>query len=595
MGNGIKIKERKREVRFFDKGVAASRRLKTAVAHTKEKAEHSYCAEKNSPDEYATDKVYSNADRLVRETVPRIGRRGKKAAKAAKGGFQRLWARAHERNDGYSYSQSVGRDSAGNLNRKNKEMPDTMKNGMEPSYVRQVNGQNAGTVNSVPSPPRKQEQRVIKTLERHKKTVKQAPKSIKAAVRTPIKMADRTVGTTKRTVKTVQANFRASRKAAQGARVAAEKAAAATKAAVKASVSAIKGIIASGKAFITALIAGGWFSVAIILVVILFGGAMALFSGGSSNTATPISDEVTAYEPLIKQYAIKHGIPDYVELIKAVMMQESGGRGLDPMQSAEGSFNTLYPNKPNGITNPEYSIACGIQELKDCLTKAKVENPVDMNRIKLALQGYNFGNGYITWAVNKDGGYTSANAVDFSIMMAAEMGWAGYGDTAYVPHVLRYYPFGRQSVSTGNQAIVDVALSQVGNVGGELYWSWYGYDTWVNWCACFVSWCANECGYIDSGVIPKFSGCTSGGMAWFKEHGQWQERDYIPNPGDIIFFDWANCPTPGDADHVGIVERVEDGRVFSIEGNTGDGGNVCLQKSYPIGYSEIRGYGVPQY
>lgn len=140
--------------------------------------------------------------------------------------------------------------------------------------------------------------------------------------------------------------------------------------------------------------------------------------------------------------------------------------------------------------------------------------------------------------------------------------------------------------------IVSVALSQVGNVDDEPYWSWYGFSERVDWCACFVSWCANECGYIDAGVIPKFAGCTSGGMAWFKEHGQWQERDYVPNPGDIIFFDWASNGLNGDADHVGIVEKVENGRIYTIEGNSDD---FVRQSSHPVGYLEIRGFGCPIY
>ena len=114
----------------------------------------------------------------------------------------------------------------------------------------------------------------------------------------------------------------------------------------------------------------------------------------------------------------------------------------------------------------------------------------------------------------------------------------------------------------------------------------------MEWCACFVSWCANECGYIESGIIPKFAGCTSGGMPWFKERGLWQDRDYVPKPGDVIFFCWSNCDTPGDADHVGIVEKVEENRVYTIEGNSND---MVRQNSYPVGYSEIRGYGVPSF
>ena len=168
----------------------------------------------------------------------------------------------------------------------------------------------------------------------------------------------------------------------------------ATKATVRATIVAVKAIIAGTKALISALIAGGWIAVVIILIVVLLGCAVSLFGGGSESTSyTPVSAEVEAYTPLIQKYAKQYGIPEYVELIKAVMMQESGGRGLDPMQAAEGSFNTRYPHEPNGIQDPEYSIQCGVQELKAALISAEVENPIDMERIKLALQGYNFGNG----------------------------------------------------------------------------------------------------------------------------------------------------------------------------------------------------------
>lgn len=148
-------------------------------------------------------------------------------------------------------------------------------------------------------------------------------------------------------------------------------------------------------------------------------------------------------------------------------------------------------------------------------------------------------------------------------------------------------------IGTGDSEIVTVALSQVGNIGGEPYWSWYGFDSRVEWCACFVSWCANECGYIEAGVIPRFAACASQGVPWFKERGQWQDNSYEPRPGDIIFFDWDDeGAQDGESDHVGIVERVEDGRVYTVEGNSGDS---CRQRSYPLGYYEIYGYGIPAY
>ena len=97
-------------------------------------------------------------------------------------------------------------------------------------------------------------------------------------------------------------------------------------------------------------------------------------------------------------------------------------------------------------------------------------------------------------------------------------------------------------IGVGDGEIVVVALSQLGNVGGQPFWPWYGFNSRVEWCACFVSWCANECGYLDAGVIPRTAGCIYGSN-WFKDRGFWQDNSYEPRPGDIIYFDWA-CFVP---------------------------------------------------
>lgn len=184
--------------------------------------------------------------------------------------------------------------------------------------------------------------------------------------------------------------------------------------------------------------------------------------------------------------------------------------------------------------------------------------------------------------------YSYANAVEFSTQQAQRLGWDSYGDTQYPAHVLRYYPYGRAFTAGGNQAIVEVALTQIGNQGGQPYWSWYGFDSRVEWCACFVSWCADQCGYIESGLVPKFAGCVDGAN-WFKSNGKWQNRTYEPKAGDIIFFDWEG---DGTTDHVGIVEKCENGTVYTVEGNSGD---ACKQRQYAVGSSNIYGYGIPAY
>lgn len=144
-----------------------------------------------------------------------------------------------------------------------------------------------------------------------------------------------------------------------------------------------------------------------------------------------------------------------------------------------------------------------------------------------------------------------------------------------------------------NAGLAAVAISQLGNVGGQPYWSWMGFPSRVEWCACFVSWCANECGYIDAGTLPRTASCAAGAR-WFQDRGLWQGRDYVPRSGDVIYFDWDNRGSSGPQDnrpdHVGIVERVEDGAIYTVEGNSGD---CCRRRSYPVGHYEIWGYGTP--
>ena len=339
----------------------------------------------------------------------------------------------------------------------------------------------------------------------------------------------------------------------------------------------------------TLLYAAGALVLILVPFVVIMGVASMLTSSGEGRSAyVPVSAEVEAYRPLIRLYAAQHGIPEYEDLIAAVMMQESGGQGTDPMPCSECGFNTRYPHYPNGITDPEYSIDVGIQNLADCLRLANAESPIDFDRISLALQGYNFGSGYISWALANYGGYSELNAIEFSDMMAARSGSSGYGDKAYVSHVLRYYVIGRSFMSEGNGAIVAVAQAEIGNSGGMKYCEWYGYDYRVSWCAIFVSWVADQCGYLDAGVLPKMEGVRPY-VDWFKDRDQWQGRDYEPSPGDIIFFDWES---DGLADHVGIVERVEDGLIYTVEGNSGD---VCAERRYTLRAVSIYGYGLPLY
>ena len=578
-------------IKTIDKAAIASERMKSAYVGIKEKAEQGYYADENSATEYDADRISYAADRVKDEGIHQFNKQGQKAVKTT----QENISKAKDKIIDFKQSRAVKAAEQKAAQNMSEQHGLQIRHG---AASRSSATDVSQTAKSQLIKTRQQGQKMIKTTARNaekavKVTAKGTVKTTEKGIKTAQATSKAAIKTTETSVKTAQAAAKASvktaQKAAQVAKATAKATAEATKATVRATIAAVKAIIAGTKALISALIAGGWIAVVIILIVVLLGCAVSLFGGGSgSNAYTPVSAEVEAYEPLIQKYAKQYGIPEYVELIKAVMMQESGGRGLDPMQAAEGSFNTRYPHEPNGIQDPEYSIECGVQELKAALISAEVENPIDMEHIKFALQGYNFGNGYISWAKTNYGGYSYANAVEFSTMQASRLGWDSYGDTQYPAHVLRYYPYGWAFTSGGNQAIVEVALTQLGNEGGQPYWSWYGFEGRVEWCACFVSWCADQCGYIESGIIPKFAGCVDGAN-WFEGNGQWQDRNYEPQAGNIIFFDWEG---DGETDHVGIVEKCENGVVYTVEGNSGD---ACRQNQYTVGSSSIYGYGVPAY
>lgn len=634
-------------IKTVDRTALAGQRMKDAYIQTKHKAEHSVYSSESNTEEYAADQMTDAASTVAHEAVHQVDVQGQKIIQGARQKFAQRQAQKAQQPTQDSpqpspdapapdVPQPVQNSNIPQAQQSHRASPD----GAVPLKEEAIRNQQITTAkaelkakraskqittsapkipqaNDVPATPSQRNvtgishtpaSKTIKTVERTGETIKQTARSAcRATLKTPgrtIKTASSTVKSVEQvgsaSVKTAQATFKAahktaieSAKAAQRVRAAAKATATTAKALAAAAAKAAKAIIAAAQELITAIAAGGWVALlVIVLVVMCFAGF--LFASDEDDTEIlPVTEEVKAYEPIIQQYAREHGIGDYVLLIQAVMMQESGGRGTDPMQASECGYNTLYPHAPGSIRDPEYSINVGIQNLADCLSVAQCESPMDMDAIKLALQGYNYGQGYITWAMNKYGEYSKANAVEFSINAAERYGWSSYGDMNYVPHVLRYYPLGQIFYDPDTSTlIVEVARSQIGNVGGEPYWSWYGFTERVEWCACFVSWCANKCGYIRSDSIPKFSGCING-VEWFKDRGQWIGNSFEPSPGMIIFFDWDDEDgQDGKADHVGIVEKVENGRVYTIEGNTSDS---CRQRSYPVRYYQILGYGTPCY
>ena len=546
-------------IKAIDKSAVAAERMKDAFIRTKDEAQRGASSAEDSPEKYAADEVTSLAETAASRTAQEFDKQGRKAVQQS---IRPSKASLDSDRRPPTFTETPQPETAGARFKREEHKRMLLR-------TQRSSGE------------------TIKTSVREKRT-----RSIKTADRA-VKPVERSVRTVRRTARTIPANpgvtVKTANTSARRAKAAARNSVEVVKKAAAAASKAIRAILAATKALVNAILAGSWIAITIVLVVVLLGAALSLFGSENGRTSyIPVNAEVEAYTPIIRVYANQYGIGEYVELIKAIMMQESRGQGLDPMQASESGYNTRYPRTPNAITDPEYSIDVGVQTVADSLRQAEVESPVDMENIKLALQGYNFGNGFIPWARENYGGYSAIAAIEFSNHMAAQLGWSGYGDKQYPTHVLRYYPFGRAFTAEGNQAIVDIALTQVGNGGGEPYGSWWGLSERAEWCAMFVSWCADQAGLLDAGAIPKFENCVWGAN-WFKDNAGWADGSAEPSPGDIIFFDWESDGYP---DHVGIVEKCEGGLVYTIEGNVNDD---CAQGRYHVGDTCIFGYGLPAY
>ena len=218
----------------------------------------------------------------------------------------------------------------------------------------------------------------------------------------------------------------------------------------------------------------GWGIVLVVVLVVLLISVFSLFlstSGGagsgteSSSYQAQVSEQTESYRGLVETYCSKYGIEDYVDLCLAVIQQESGGNGTDVMQAEQSYHNTDPP-----IDTPEESIDCGVHELSDCLKSSEAKNSGDIPLISLALQGYNFGNGYIAWAKKNYGGYSLDNAKTFSAKMCSSLGLNGYGDVEYVPHVLRYYVPNEDTKVTDKKAAALIKELKENNKAEQAVW-----------------------------------------------------------------------------------------------------------------------------
>lgn len=430
----------------------------------------------------------------------------------------------------------------------------------------------------------------IKRAQRTIKTAQHTAKTVPYTAKTAVKTADYTA-------KTAQATARTARATAQATRVTAKSAAATAKAAAKGASTAAKALLASVKALVTALAAGGWVVILAIVMICLIGLIVAspfgiFFSGEDSGTGQTMP---TAVREINQEYESK--LEEIESSTAHDRLELSGSRAVWPeVLTVYAVKTTTDPDDPQEVATMDdgkkellKEIFWAMNEIsyrtETATTTQTVETDDGKGNIIVEEVEVTATTLYLT--VTHKTADEMADICNFTADQREMLAELLAEENSSMWSAVLY------GIGAGDGEIVAVALSQLGNVGGRPYWSWYGFESRVDWCACFVSWCANECGYLDAGVIPRFASCSIG-IQWFRERGLWQDGSYEPRPGDLIFFDWDDGDEgqDGAADHVGIVEKVEGGIVYTVEGNSG---NACRERQYAIGHNEIYGYATPAY
>lgn len=313
--------------------------------------------------------------------------------------------------------------------------------------------------------------------------------------------------------------------------------------------------------------------------------------GGLTGELINPPPTVTKWRKDVERICKEHGIENYVNIILAIIWEETGGdesKSPDIMQSSE-SIN----GQMGGISDPVKSIEQGVKHFASVLKSAK-DNGI--NELA-AIQSYNYGGGFISWLKRQNKDYSFETGVDFSKEQAGgqQVTYTNpiakdFGSYRYNYGNMFYVKLVTQHIKASGGKIVDVAQKELESgtqAGGQRYWSWYGFNGRVEWCATFVSYVADKAGLIADGKVPKHASCAMG-VSWFSERGKYKPRSsgYTPQAGDIIYFDWSGGGTGGD--HVGLVEKVEGNTIHTIEGNSGD---ALARRTYSLSDSVISGYG----
>ena len=529
-------------VKTIDRAAVAAERLKSAAVRTKDAAERSATPAETSSQEYGAQKLERTAQNTVSELDFQFRKRGRRGFSDARRNADKARAQMQKCRDVLGENKS----------KKAVQAPHTPK-------------------------PAKTVRTGARPMQRTGRIVIKPPVGSGAA-----QVAKGAAKTAPKAVQTVKAAARAAVQTVQST--------------ARATVSAAKAAIAGTKAVIAAITVGGWAAVAIILVLCVIGLIASscfgiFFSGEDSGTGQTMRQAVQE---------INVDYQSQIDTTKAGStydeLEMSGSRAVWPEVLAVYAVKTTTdPDDPQEVATLDDSKKAILKDIFwqmneiSSRTESKAEKAItetDDGHGNIVETATTVTRTYLYITVGHKTAEEMADRFNFTDNQRQQLSELLAEENRKLWSSVLY------GIYSGDDAIVTVALSQVGNIGGEPYWSWYGFGRRVEWCACFVSWCANQCGYIDTGVCPKFAGCGNG-VQWFKDRGQWIDGSAEPVPGMIIFFDWDNKggsgPQDGEADHVGIVECVRDGAVYTIEGNSND---FCRRNSYAVGSRQILGYGI---
>jgi cell wall-associated NlpC family hydrolase len=571
MDHDIKTRDVQKDIRTLDKKSNLSTHVKDATVKGKDAAQQEQPGnvEQSSPENYAQEKTTD----FGRRSAEGVAHQTKKGMKDT----------VEHVKDARKVSKSA--NSAGGAQQAKKQTVSSAK----ASRQTRTAAQSATTRQTHQAQQSaKKSAQTVKTGA--KGTVKQAQKTVKTAQQS----AKVAVKTSQQGMKAAQGAARASKATVQAARAGTKAAVATAKAAAKAVVAMVKAIIAALQSLVSAIAAGGWVVVAVILVICMVGLLLSsvfgiFFSGeqsveGAPTMRTAITQLNEEYDQRVAQIRSENTYDELVisgsrtpwKEVTAVYAVKTRTAEVDPQEVV-----TLDDSKVEILR----SVFWDMNEITS-RTESKEGTSVtvtDDGNGNLVETTETVTLTYLYITASPKPADEMATKYNFNAQQKAQL--LELLDTQYDS----MWSAVLHGIHRGSGDIVEVAASQIGNVGGQPYWSWYGFGSRVEWCATFVSWCANECGYIDAGIIPKFAGCEWQGEAWFKARNQWQERGYAPQPGDIIFFDWDHDDV---SDHVGVVVSCDGSTIHTIEGNSSD---AVRRSSYSVNSTSLAGFGTPSY